>query len=1704
MRKILTLLLIVAGFTATAQYNNEWITYSQTYYKIKIARDGVYRIPKSLLDAMGIGGTQVQNFELWRNGERVPFYPSVSSGSLPGNGFLEFWGEQNDGKPDRALYRLPEYQHTTKMSLQTDTAIYFLSVNNGTGAGIQYTTVTNNAGSSPLPVEPYFMYTAGNYYLHNNRLPNAGLASIVGVPVYSSSYDQGEVFASNEIGSSGVLSTPLSNLNVYGSGPQSTLKFGAVGQALNTRTIKVRVNGNEVKDTVMSYYNDLVSNVPVATNTLNTGSITFQFQNNSSAPTDRMVVSFFELTYPRTWDFNNQANFKFALPARSSGYLIHITNFNYNGVQPILYDTKNGERYVGDISTGGTVKFALPGLNTSRDLVLVSQDGANINNVSAYTTRNFRDYSLATNQGDYIIISNPILYTGSNGNNPVEDYKTYRESAAGAAPGQAPYKVLIADINELTDQFAFGIKMHPLSVRNFIRFARLKFKEVKHVFLIGRGMNYADFQKTQKYPSLYPNGNPMADQLNLVPTFGNPGSDNLLSAQDLAIPVATTPIGRLSVVSGKEIEDYLEKIKEYELAQKNAPNTIDGRAWMKNVVHVTGSSDQYLGVVLCNYMDTYRRIIQDTSYGANVTTFCKTSTNSTEIISADRLSQKFAEGISILTYFGHSSATTLEFNIDNPQNYNNSGKYPVFLVNGCKAGDFFTYYPERLSANETLSEKFTLAKQRGSIGFVASTHFGIVNYLNLYLSELYSIVATKDYGLTLGETLRDALMQMIQATGTYDFYSRIHAEQMTLHGDPALMINAQPKPDYAIEDHLINLTPTFISLAENKFNLKVKVVNLGKAYNDSIRFEIKRQFPDGSTGILFDQKIPGSRFADSVELSVPIIASRDKGLHRITATIDADNQVGEITETNNSIAKEFYIFEEEARPVYPYNYAIINNSSQKLYASTANALSAQNTYVMEIDTTVRFNSTFKVSKSVSSVGGVLEFDPAISYQDSVVYYWRVAQVPTGNSLYHWNNASFRYVKAPVDGFGQSHFYQHLESATDDISLADSLKWAFGKTKHFAYMMNGVYPTTTNQGTAYGAVLDDTLSMGPGCAFNELIINVINPVTFKPWVNKNGGAPGLYGSHTCGNDPTRKYNFMFYYYDVATRKQAMDFLDLIPNGYYVMVRNNGSAERPNTSDPLNVYVNAWKADTALYGSGKSLYHQLFYAGFYEMDSFYVPRSFNFIYKKGDTTFPMRYINSKGPNDHITLSAECFTPDTVGVITSPKFGPARKWYEVKWSGASVETPSNDDPVVDVVGVDKNNNETVLYRLNKGTQVQDVSMVDPVKYPYIFLRMRNIDSVTLTPYQLKDWRIHYEPQPEGAIAPNIYMVMKDTFDLGDSVRFGIAFKNVSKQSFDSVLVRATVVDQSNVTHVVYLGRHKPIITGDTVTVNIDIGSTSYSGSNTLFVNFNPNNDQPEYELFNNFIYKGFYVRPDRVRPLLDVTFDGVHILNRDLVSAKPHIQIKLKDESKYMLLTDTALGSVEVRFPDNKIRTYHYDNDTLRFTPATSGDNTATIDFTPQFTKQINPEGDEYELIVKGKDKSGNKASDIEYRVSFKVITKPMISNVLNYPNPFSTSTAFVFTITGSEIPQNVRIQILTVTGKIVREITMNELGPLHIGRNITEYKWDGTDQYGQKLGNGVYLYRVITSMDGRAMDKYKAAGDNTDKYFNNGYGKMYLMR
>ena len=83
-------------------------------------------------------------------------------------------------------------------------------------------------------------------------------------------------------------------------------------------------------------------------------------------------------------------------------------------------------------------------------------------------------------------------------------------------------------------------------------------------------------------------------------------------------------------------------------------------------------------------------------------------------------------------------------------------------------------------------------------------------------------------------------------------------------------------------------------------------------------------------------------------------------------------------------------------------------------------------------------------------------------------------------------------------------------------------------------------------------------------------------------------------------------------------------------------------------------------------------------------------------------------------------------------------------------------------------------------------------------------------------------------------------------------------------------------------------------------------------------------------------------------------------------------------------------------------------------------------------------------------------------------------------------------------------MSVSGKIVKEITQNELGPMKIGKHMTDYVWNGTDEYGDKLANGVYLYRmIIKDQDKKNYEKLED-GKNTDSFFDGQWGKLVIIR
>ncbi len=95
---------------------------------------------------------------------------------------------------------------------------------------------------------------------------------------------------------------------------------------------------------------------------------------------------------------------------------------------------------------------------------------------------------------------------------------------------------------------------------------------------------------------------------------------------------------------------------------------------------------------------------------------------------------------------------------------------------------------------------------------------------------------------------------------------------------------------------------------------------------------------------------------------------------------------------------------------------------------------------------------------------------------------------------------------------------------------------------------------------------------------------------------------------------------------------------------------------------------------------------------------------------------------------------------------------------------------------------------------------------------------------------------------------------------------------------------------------------------------------------------------------------------------------------------------------------------------------------------------------------------------------------------------LKNVLNYPNPFVNYTEFWFNHNKPNEPLEVQVQIFTVSGKLVKTINQNVQTTGNLSRNIT---WNGLDDFGNKIGKGVYIYKlkVKSTINNIKAEKYE---------------------
>ncbi|MFN0015604.1 MAG: C25 family cysteine peptidase [Saprospiraceae bacterium] len=1667
-------LLILPSIAASAQmwngtdtlYGNEWIDFAKTYYRIPVADDGIYRIPYQVLADAGfpVATTPAADLRLYRYGEQVPLF-STTDGPLGPLDFVEFFGEKNRDGLDRHLFKDADAENLNPWySLITDTAAYYL-VQEPTSLPLRYTPVPVDLTNAP-PKEPYCWSVAG--YTYSNALFKRRISSEV---MYS--WFNGEGFGTYE-SSDFSVTIPLRKL--LSNGPDARLRT-RYACGLDAHYQRLTVNDSLLAEDQFDNWRVVQHDQTIPAAWL--FSDTKVRLASVIGQNDRNSVAGVFIRYPRLFDFESTSAAEFFLELTTTPKYLEIGAFNLVGGVPVLYDVVNNRRYETTLG-GGLVKVLLPPTFKDPRLWLVNP-ASGIRTLSNVEPVQFRDYR--SEKADYIILSNAALFSDptQGGADHVAAYADYRRSAAGGG-----HTVTVVDIHELYEQFAYGVRFHPLAVRNFVQFVCKQWPAPpRHLLLLGKGLDYDRFRRPDVQKDL-------GDVLFFVPTYGSPGADQLLVMREKCLSDLLLPVGRVAVTKPSEIRGYLDKVIEHEQTYATAPQTLAGKAWMKRVIHNSGGLAGEASAIR-GYTKSMSDEIGTNRFGAEVHTFFKTSNDPIQLSSYEQMLDLLNGGVSVWMIFGHSSPNAVDFDIGAPAVYNNKGRYPLMMIMGCFSGLCST-------PQQGIGEQFLLARDRGAIAYFASVNFSFADALHIFGQRYYARLGGEDYGKSIGEIMANTVADL-NNTGYPAMAALLH--QNLLQGDPAVRLHQYAGPDYVVDNQSVRFDPNPVSLEQPSVRMEFDVANIGENTGGQLLFAIKQRLPNDSMLFRLIDSVPAPAFRKKIVLELPVAGSQ-AGQNRLLVNLNPDDSLHEQPQSarfNNMLedasgvpGAPLFVFANDVQPIAPENYGIVRSSLPTLWASTLNANAAPTRYLFELDTLESFDSPFRYTGEVLQAGGLLRWQPSVTLRDSTVYYWRVGRDSLVNGQVPWRQRSFIYLSGSTPGWNQSHFGQWAEDNFINLEARDSTRaLAFADnagflTMNVAYRDRDKFPGMQN--AYYEGFFGDAGFNGQGLV-RGVALMLQDPNTGHYVPNPPNSA---YNSH-----PTRTRSFFsFNTQDSLQRIALMNFMEqVIPDKYIV-----GFLALHPWNDTLGYAPRRWANDSVSYG--KNLFQILEMQGAREarslVDYTTGPHPYGFVYQKNNPVFDPEDTTVFHIDSVLNLRRSFQAKWSVGQFETPPIGPVKSWQSLHWLRGAFDDTS-DEAVLSVLAVRPGQADTLLFSL-ENTFDRPLTDIPAGQFPVLKLRYAARDTLKRTATQPLHLRVIYEPVPEGALHPVAYFVLQnDTLEQGEPGRVSVAFANVSDAAFDSLLVRVRLENEGGAGQD-NLRRLRPLLPGDTMHAALTFDTRPSTGRHRLLVEANPANDQPERYHFNNTLLREVWVARDVRNPLLDVTFDGLHILDGDIVSPQPVIVVELKDENRFLAMADTSVFSLRWLGPDGKVHPLLFSDPALLFLPADAsnlpGKNRARLEWRPVFAD----DGD-YRLIVNGRDATGNISGTLDYTVNFRVITHSSISNLLNYPNPFSTRTCFYYTLTGSETPRHFRLRIMTVSGRVVREVTEAEFGPLQAGTHASEFCWDGRDQYGDQLANGIYLYQVVAKKaDGTDFDFF----ENTalDGYFRGGLGKMVLMR
>lgn len=1661
MQRAIAFLLVLLGVglhsTTIGQFGNEWINHSLPYWSMPVATEGVYQLTFEQLLTAGVvtGETTSDEVKLYHRGLQQHIWVEDGGDGAFGPGDqLTFYGRPNDGWLDSGIYHNSDNQLHPNYSLFNDTAHYYITVH----PGIPSRTAFQSSESLPdLSALPYGLQTLERGYQDTYLIGRQDQYGI-SLPLYES----GEGWGSTPFGLGQSLTTTFATPEVYSGAdaPAVVIKSTSAGASLASGNpnhhLEIGVGSSAYVDSAFWGYQANRLTFELAASTLGpTTSIYHKSVNDLGVATDYQSVVDVTLTYPRNWvaspglwsmDISadvGEPQVRVDMTGLAAGSQVFVTRADLRYRLELEYDG-DATQMVVPLTAGGATLLVLP-----PEFVFSAPDPTPISESGTFT-----DFSTAVDSAFVLIAPNSLMAAANS-------YAFYRQS--NGSP------VLLVSADELYHQFGGGVNKHPLAIRRFIDYL-LQTQEVgpAHLFLVGKSIHDGDISSmpgSRQHPEIY--------AANLLPTWGWPSSDLAYTAGlNGTLYQAAVPTGRISARTGEEVLDYLEKVMAFEAA---AP-----AEWQKRVLHFGGGGNASEQNLFRGYLESYAHIVTDSLYGANVHSFYKSTTDPIQLQLGDSITNLISDGCGLMTFFGHASATGFDQNIDAPSNYSNQGRYPLLLGNSCYTGNI------HLADASSTSELFTRVADAGVIGFIAKSDVGIPGYLDTWTERFYKVLFQEQYGTTIGRAMVESAIE-VQGSGSVNLANNTSLT-FALHGDPSLTLYAREFPDYSITPASVFTLPETITTEVDSFDVYVVINNLGKAINHPVGVELIRTLPNGQDTSLV-RELARVFYQDTLQFRLPVDRINGVGDNKLDVFVDYPaSLVDEEDDLGNNTVNDwpFYIAASDVLPVYPYPYAILPEPPTHLVVSTGDPFVDAVEVFFELDTVPDYSSTWLFVDTQTSPGGVVlsaDLSGAGTMEDGV-YYWRTAAQEAGSSELEWRSGSF-WIDSGVTGFGQGHSGQFAKNNLTGLAYSDN-------TLQFEAASIDLKATVYGDPSSNFELLATNYQLGldvmdyAGCAGEPAFhIAVLDSVSLEPWeTNYNGANPqndfGNFMACSEARARTERY-FIFRQSDASEMASMVDLLqNQIPNGNHLLLYTWGYANH-----------DAWDLNAP------DLYTVLEDLGFAASANANDSLPFVAYTQMGNPLSTTEMVGST-IDDVLVLEKTLQGIAGSGVMTTPLLGIG-DWQEAAWL---FESDSPSASATFTLMADAPGGLTNLSSYNTLDDSDDVS-ISAAPYNNLRLRAALSDPDNGQAVQPGMWRITGNHMPDAAVHPQMgYFLTALDLDAGEPQGFSVAITNPTPVDMDSLVVRYQLSAGGGGLVEQFSRKLAALPSGAVLNDTAWFATDQLDGNYVVQLEVNPTGTlwdaQPEQHRFNNIAIRSFSVQGDHEHPLLDVSFDGRHILDGEIITPTPEVRIALRDQSPFLFMDDpmdTAVFKLFLTSPDLVLRPVYFASGELEFIPADGQENQAIARWTPLLTQD-----GEYELIVQASDLSGN-ASGPDYRIHFEVETQQAITQVMNYPNPFTTSTQFVFTLTGAEVPDEVVIQIFTVSGKVVREVSGAELGTLRIGPNITDFSWDGTDQFGDPLATGVYLYRVIARHQGQDLE-IRSSG--ADAYFQKGIGKMYLIR